>query len=148
MIELNSGEKQQCHQYEPLQLNQKINTCTKVQIYDVNIELSQSRTQLSINNGSNSSAQKSKHFLVIMKILRPILKQCPHPQTQAIGGLESFNYGARCEKKVSGIISVHDVGATRLTPLVRSGCEPYQVGLCLRAVCCLSVCLCRSGRPP
>lgn len=38
-----------------------------------------------------------------------------------------------------GIISVHDVSLTRLTPPVKSewGYEPYQVGLCLWAVCCL-----------
>lgn len=41
-----------------------------------------------------------------------------------------------------GIISVHGVSLTRLTPPVRSewGYGSYQVGLFLWAVCCLPVC--------
>lgn len=92
--------------------------------------------------GSNSLARESNRFHVIAIMNTPslILKQCLHPWTLASGGLESYNYRTWCEKMVFiGIISVHDVSLTRLTPPVKSewGYEPYQVGLCLWAVCCL-----------
>lgn len=65
--------------------------------------------------------KNSLHVIAIMNLLSLILKLCLHLKTLAIGGLESYNYRTWCEKIVFiGIISVHDVSLTRLTPPVKS----------------------------
>ncbi len=59
------------------------------------------------------------HAIAIMNTPWLMLKQSP--QTQATCRLESYNYRTGCKKMVFiGIISVHDVSLTRLTPPEKS----------------------------